>query len=100
MGALKTRLAVVARKTPITLKAEISGLLSQRTLGSRMLVLDDKEVVLLLKAAIEQEGSITAFANRHGIERSYLSHVLNGKRPVGGPLVKALGLRKVYAPNA
>ena len=64
-----------------------------------MLVLDDKEVVLLLKAAIEEE-SISAFAKRHGIERSYLSHVLNGKRPVGGPLVKALGLRKVYAPNA
>ena len=57
-------------------------------------------VVLLLKAAIEQEGSISALAKPHGIQRSYLSHVLNGKRPVSGPLVKALGLRKVYAPNS
>jgi hypothetical protein len=95
LGALKTRLAVVPRKTPVTLKAEISALLAQRDLGSRMLVLDDKDI-----AAIEQEGSISAFAKRHGIQRSYLSHVLNGKRPVSGPLVKALGLRKVYTPNA
>ena len=100
LGALKTRLAVVPRKTPVTLKAEISALLAQRDLGSRMLVLDDKDIVLLLKAAIEQEGSISAFAKRHGIQRSYLSHVLNGKRPVSGPLVEALGLRKVYTPNA
>jgi molybdenum-dependent DNA-binding transcriptional regulator ModE len=42
-----------------------------------MLVLDDKDVVLLLKAAIEQEGSISAFARGHGIQRPYLSHVLN-----------------------
>ena len=78
----------------------ISALLSQGNLGSRMLVLDDKDVVLLLKAAIEQEGSISAFAKRRGTERSYLSRVLNGKQTVSGPLVKALGLRKVYAPNA
>jgi hypothetical protein len=100
LGALKTQLAVVPRKTPVTLQAEISALLAQRGLGSRMLVLDDKDIVLLLKAAIEQEGSISAFAKRHGIQRSYLSHVVNGKRPVSGPLVKALGLRKVYTSNA
>ena len=63
-----------------------------------MLVLDENDVVLLPKAAIEQEGSISAFAKRHGIERSYLSNVLNGKRAVGSPLVRALGLRRVFAP--
>ena len=89
----------MSRKTQITLKADFSALLTQGNLGSRMLVLDDKDVVLLLKAAIEQEGSISAFARRHGIQRPYLSHVLNGKRPVSGPLVKTLGLRKVYTPN-
>ena len=57
-----------------------------------MLVLDDKDIVLLLKAAIEQETA--------RIQRLYLSHVLNGKRPVSGPLVKTLGLRKVHTPNA
>ncbi len=86
------------RKIPITLKAEISALLTQGNVGSHMLVLDDKDVVHLLKAAIEQEGSISAFAKRHGIQRSYLSNVLNGKRAVGRPLVRVLGLRRVYAP--
>ena len=84
------------RKTPITLRAEIFALLAEGGVGSRMLVLDDRDIVLLLKAAIKQEGSISAFAKRHGIERTYLSHVLNGKRPVSGPLAWALGFRRVY----
>jgi hypothetical protein len=96
--SLREQIAVVTRNPPITLKAEVSALLRQGNLGSRMLVLDDKEVVLLLKAAIEREGSISTFAKRHGIERSYLSSLLNGKRPVSGPLVRALGLRRVYTP--
>jgi plasmid maintenance system antidote protein VapI len=53
----------------------------------------------LLEAAIEQEGSISAFAKRHGLERSQLNNMLNGKRPVSAPLVKALGLQKVYTPE-
>jgi plasmid maintenance system antidote protein VapI len=64
-----------------------------------MLVLDDKDVVLLLKAAFEEEGSLSAFARRHGIERTHLSQVVNRKRPISGPLVRALGLRKAYTPN-
>lgn len=57
---------VVLQKTENALKAEISTLLTRDNLGSQMLALDDKDVVLLLKAAIEQEGSISAFARRHG----------------------------------
>jgi len=89
----------VRRKSPITLKREIAALLSRGNVGSLALILDDKDVVLLLKAAIEQEGSISAFAKRHGFERSQLNNMLNGKRPISGPLVKALGLQKVYAPK-
>ena len=74
-------------------------MLSRGNVGSLALILDDKDVVLLLKAAIEQEGSMSAFAKRYGLERTYLSQVVNGKRPVSGPLVKALGLQKVYAPE-
>ncbi len=86
-------------KTPITLKGEIAALLASGNVGSRALLLDDKDVVLLLKAAIEQEGSISAFAKRHRLERSQLNNMLNGKRPVSGTLIKALGLRKVYTPE-
>src|SRR5262249_15790083 len=47
--------------------------------------------------AIEREGSITAFAKRHGLHRTDVNNILNGRRPVTSSLVKALGLRKVYA---
>lgn len=98
MFGCRWRPQIVPRKTPITLKAEISALLAEGDFGSRMLVLDDNDVVRLLKAAIKYEGSISAFAKRHGVERTYLSGVLNGKRPVSGPLARALGLRRVFAP--
>ena len=68
--------------------------------GSRGLILDDKDVLLLLRAAVEREGSISSFAKRHGLDRSNLSNMLSGKRSASGRLVKALGLRKVYIPDA
>jgi hypothetical protein len=86
-------------QAPITLKKEITALLASGNFGSRALILDDTGVLLLLRAAIEQEGSISAFARRHGLGRTQLASMLNGKRPVSIPLVKALGLRKVYTPN-
>ena len=62
-----------------------------------LLVLDGESVVDLLKAAIEREGSQTAFAKHHGINRTYLNMVLNGKRPLGGAIAEALGLHKVWS---
>jgi hypothetical protein len=65
--------------------------------GTNTLVFDDDDVVHLLRAAIEREGSQIAFAKRYGVNRAYLNMVLSGKRPVGSStVVKALGLRKVY----
>jgi hypothetical protein len=52
---------VVPRKTPITLKSEIAALLASGNVGSFALVLDENDIVLLLKAAIQHEGSISAF---------------------------------------
>ena len=68
-----------------------------RDLGSHQLVFDEREVVQLLRAAIKREGNQVAFAKRHGLERSHLNMVLNGKRPVSSNIVKALKLHKVYA---
>jgi DNA-binding transcriptional regulator YdaS (Cro superfamily) len=48
---------------------------------------------------VELEGGQSAFARRHGIERSGLNMMLNGKRPVTAAVIKALSLRKVYAPE-
>jgi hypothetical protein len=87
------------RKTPITLTGEITEILASGKVGSLGLILDDKDVVFLLKAAVEQGGSISAFAKRHGLERTNLSNILSGKRPVSSSLVKVLGLQNVYTPK-
>ena len=65
-------------------------------LGRNALVFDEGDVVHLLRAAVEREGSQFAFADRYGVDRAYISTVLNGRRRVSGSLAKALGLRRVY----
>jgi|GraSoiStandDraft_4_1057263.scaffolds.fasta_scaffold1365732_2 DNA-binding phage protein len=87
------------RRTPITLKGQIGALVAKGDVGRHSLILDDSDIRLLLRAAIEQEGNISAFAKRHGLERTNLTNVLNGKRPVSSSIAKALGLRKVYVPQ-
>jgi hypothetical protein len=67
-----------------------------RGLGRNALVFDEDDVVHLLRAAVEREGSQIAFADRYGVDRAYVSTVLNGRRRVSGSLVKALGLRRAY----
>ena len=66
-------------------------------LGSRARIFDDDDVIELLKIAIEREGNQGAFAKRHEIERSYVNQMLNRKKPVNSAVLKALGLRRVYA---
>ena len=87
------------RKTPITLNGKIAALLASGNVGSRALILDDQDVVLLLRAAIEQEGNQVAFAKRHGLERTHLNAILNGRRIASGSgrIMNVLGLRRVYA---
>jgi len=86
----------VARKTPITLKAEIAASLTSSNVGSHALILDDEDVIHLLRAAVEREGGQSAFARRHRLDRVTLNRVLKGKRPLHDPLLKLLGVRKVY----
>jgi hypothetical protein len=61
-----------------------------------LLVLNDDNVVDLLKAAVEREGSQSAFAMRYNVNRTELNSILNGRRRISSSLVKALGLRRVY----
>jgi len=70
--------------------------LSKR-LGRRARVFDDHDALILLKAALEREGSQAAFADRHGVHRTYISKVLNGRQVShANAIVKALGLRVVF----
>jgi len=43
-----------------------------------LFVLNNDDVLDLLRAAVKREGSQTAFAQHHGINRSYLNMVLRG----------------------
>jgi DNA-binding phage protein len=78
----------------------VVDLARETKLGSQVLLaFDDHEVVQLLRAAIAREESQTAYARRHGLERTSLNMILRGKRPVSDAVMKALGLRKVYVPE-
>ena len=59
-------------------------------------VFDDNDVVNLLRIAVEREGGQGAFSRHSGVQRAYLSRVLNGKEPPGRSIAKSLRLRKVY----
>ena len=65
-------------------------------LGCVELVLDDDDVLDLLRTAIQHEGSQIAFAKRYGINRTFLNMVLKGKRPVCAAITEALGLNRGY----
>lgn len=86
----------VSRKTPNTLKAEIAASLTSSKVGSHALILYDKDVIHLLRAAVEREGGQSVFARRHHVDRVTLNRILNGKRPLYDKYVEILGLRKVY----
>ena len=43
-------------------------------------VLNDDDVVHLLRVAVERQGSQTAFAKRYGVDRADLNSILNGRR--------------------
>ena len=64
--------------------------------GDHLCVLDDDDVVHLLKATVKREGSQSAVAKRYGVDRGTMNSILNGKRRVSANLLKASGLRKVY----
>ena len=67
-------------------RISVGDLATKTKLGSHLLVFNDDEVIGLLRAAVEREENQVA-----------LNRVLKGKRGVTKAVMKALGLRKVYA---
>jgi hypothetical protein len=76
----------VKRKPEVALAGEIVR---------QAVIFDEDDIVRLLRAAVEREGSQAAFAKRHGIERTS-NAILSGKRPVTESVANALGLRRTY----
>jgi len=63
---------------------------------SRALIFNNDEVAALLRAAIEREGSQSAFARRYGVNRSNMNRFLKGKESLSPKIARVLGLRQVY----
>ena len=70
-----------------------------RSLRSRTLIFDDKDAIQLLKAAVARAGSQWAFAKSHGINRTHLSQMLSGKKPLSKSVMKCIDLQQVYVLN-
>ena len=82
--------APVIRRPEVAIRGQI---------GRAGVIFDDNDVIRLLRAAVEREGSQTAFARRHGIERTTINAILSGKRPVTESVANALGLRRTSPPS-
>jgi DNA-binding phage protein len=90
--------SIVARRKTSRPRGGVS-LTAETQLGSHSLIFNDEDVVLLLRAAVEREGNQVAFARHHGLERTTLNQILNRRKRVTRAVLKAIGLRKVYAPE-
>ena len=47
-------------------------------------VLDDDDLVELLRSRVKSAGGQSGFARQHGLQRTYLNLVLNGRKPPAG----------------
>jgi hypothetical protein len=59
-------------------------------------LLDHKGVIRMLCGEIKQAGSTTAWAKKMRIDRTLVSHVISGRKPVPKSIIHALGLKVVY----
>jgi DNA-binding phage protein len=59
-------------------------------------LLDESDVLRLLREDVERAGGQSAWARRSGIDRGHLNRVLNGRRPPSPNIVQALKLKKVF----
>jgi hypothetical protein len=64
--------------------------------GRPGIIFDEEDVIRLLRAAIERDGSQSAWARRRSIERANVSAMLSRRIPVSKTVADALGLRRVY----
>ena len=60
-------------------------------------MLDDKDVVRLLRSEVEQAGGQSAWARRERIDRALLNRVLGSHKPPTEKIIRALKLCNVYA---
>jgi hypothetical protein len=70
--------------------------ITPRKFGRPGVIFEEEDVVQLLRAAVEKDGSQAAWARRHNIERANVNAMLCGKKRVSRTVANALGLRRTY----
>jgi DNA-binding phage protein len=60
-------------------------------------MLDNKDLVRLLRSEVEKAGGQSAWARQEGIDRTLLNRVLNDQKPPSKEIIRALKLCNVYA---
>ena len=59
-------------------------------------LLDESDVLRLLREDVDRAGGQSAWARRSGVNRVHLNKVLNAKRPLTSTIVKALKLKRMF----
>jgi hypothetical protein len=67
---------------------------------SRTRMLDDKDVIRLLRSEVDRAGGQSSWARQERIDRTLLNRVLSGRRPPSEQIIRALRLCNVYASDA
>lgn len=60
-------------------------------------MLNERDILDRMRAAVEQAGSQRAFAEQHKISLQYVNDVLRGRREPGQRILDALGVEKVVS---
>jgi hypothetical protein len=60
-------------------------------------ILDNKDLMRLLRLEVKQAGGQSSWARRERIDRTMLNRVLNGRKPLTKEIIRALKLCNVYA---
>ncbi len=55
----------------------------------------ERDVIERLRVAVQEAGSLRAFASQHGFTASYIHDVLNDRRGVSERIAAAVGVRMV-----
>jgi DNA-binding phage protein len=59
-------------------------------------LLNESDVLRLLREEVDRAGGQSAWARRSGIDRVHLNKVMNGERPLSPSIVKALNLKGMF----
>jgi hypothetical protein len=95
----------IAQPDPLSRSRPTANRLTRRDEGTgivcrtNMRMLDDQDVVRVLRSEVERAGGQSSWARRERIDRSLLNRVLRGRKPPTKRIIKALKLCNAYALN-